>query len=262
MQVLHFEQKRTTIKPYSLLSSNSQNFIDSIFLDTVRKIESKWNEFFLIDRETDEVKNLLENNGVQRGFSIDYKKVSYFFNKAFFLKNLYKNLILFYSLQQNNILIDLPLFDIGSGAGPSTISWCLLNKQKKCKAYLIDQSLAQLIFARRIAKILDISGLEFINQHVNSNFHRIDGTAFLSYWYCEQVVPSFIEDPLLIKKIITNKLLILDYPQNVELFEKQVNGIFSLSRLQIESKVSKEIDQYIHHNESRMIIYGCFCESK
>lgn len=242
---------------YILIDSES---INEIFLEAIEKIRSKWSGFFDRDEETNFVKENIEKFGGDRGFIINYKKYCLAFNKSYLLKNLYKNLLAIQHLKSLDIDLNTPIFDLGSGAGPSSIAWCMLSPPNLWDVILIDQSEEQLNIAKQLMKIFEIESVSYQNNQVEDLHDGLEGTIFLSYWFCEQTPPAFLENPTNFRRLVKDALVFIDYPDNIKIFENNIKANFSFYTFNLEVIATPELKSYLYDDVIR--VHGCYCKSQ
>ena len=196
--------------------------IDKLFVNVVDKLLLAMPSFFEPDDETAKIKRKIIRRGFRIPNRIDYNEHWLAFNKAFFLKNLYKNLIAISYLMTEGIALKEPIIDIGSGAGPSSLAFTLLNSSNSSKATLVDQTKRQLELANKLMDIMGFKGWTFINKAINGNRFPLEGTVILSYFLCEQTPSNFDRMAQKLLRTIKDSLIVLDYVQNISKFENNL----------------------------------------
>lgn len=237
--------------------------IDQLFFFVVNKLKDIWTDFFIYELETFQIQAFILSHGSFRGTSIDYTDpdVVCAFNKAFFLKNLYKNLMMMSYLEKMGVQMELPTYDLGSGMGPSTIAWRLLSKNKE-EAVLIDSSPYQLKLAKKIMKILGINNIIYLDKHIDLNVDKLNGTIFLSYWFCEQPLSTtFLENYKQLKKSVGHSLILIDYPERIEEFKRTLTGKYVFEQYYLETKISSRVSKYVFE-DTTVKVHGCYYKPK
>lgn len=197
--------------------------IDKLFFTVVDKLLLAMPSFFELDDETARIKRKIIRRGFRIPNRIDYNDHWLAFNKAFFFKNLYKNLITFSYLTAEGEAFKEPIIDIGSGAGPSSLAYTLLKSSNSSQTTLIDQTKCQLELANKLMNIMGFHGWIFINRVIDGNRSPLEGTVILSYFLCEQTQSNFDRLAQRLLRTIKDSLIVLDYKENIARLENNLN---------------------------------------
>lgn len=234
--------------------------VDDVFINVADRLVLGMDDFFELDEDTKWVKKRIEKTGDVIPNAINYHKYAYEFNKAFFLKNLYKNLTSISYLADLGIPLSGPIVDIGSGAGPSSLAYVLLFPSRTHQAILIDRNEAQLEFAQKVRNLLKINHSIFLHKSIDNNLaieELREGTVFASYFFCEQNPSAFDR----IAKILLNKfqlaLVVVDYPDIVSRFIQTIDSICNTPiRWELEIPLGSRSNRIL--KEKALHVNGCY----
>ncbi|MCD4779053.1 MAG: class I SAM-dependent methyltransferase [Candidatus Omnitrophica bacterium] len=234
--------------------------IDKTFKNIVNELNKVQNFNISISNEDSlQIRKLVDNYKKMNPQPINYDKYWLDFYKQFFLKNLYKALVTIEYLKKYKIITsntDLPIIDVGCGAGVCTIAWMSLFDKMNNKAILIDQNKFQLELAQHITKILKLNSLEFYNKTFPEEFNKLDGIRLYSYWFCEQKNFSIFLNADNISKIIGEGALIIDYQYIINRLQNVMNSNFSFTRWIL--KIDKIPEILVENNNKGQCIYGAY----
>ena len=187
---------------------------------------------------------------IKMGSKFFYKS----FNKNYFFKNLYKNLVAIEYLSTikdiSNCSISYTVNDIGCGSAPSSIAYELLfNHKDKMQFNLKDTSKYQMYIAKEMLKQQGISKADIDESSVSAHdFENMAGLTFFSYFLCEQTPKelAFIRDSIL---HITGHVICIDYERNLKQFADFLKGHFDVCRIKLSVQLSSDIRAILNTEE-------------
>lgn len=231
--------------------------IDSLFISVVNKLSLSMANFNESDRNINRVIKSIQSRKDEIPNKLNYERDAYAFNKAYFFKNLYKNLVSFSYLKGIGKEIPEPIVDIGSGAGTSTIAHFLINRYKSHLAILIDQNQDQLDIANLFMHELRYHGWQLKNKMVDEGLGKLIGTVVASYFFCEQNRSDFARVSQLLLDIFEKTLIVLDYPENINRFSRYINHEECVSTSwELEIPLSHESSFLL--GEQTLHVHGCY----
>src|SRR3989338_4608901 len=155
---------------------------EGAFFDLTKRLERQCPDLLKEDGGSQTLRAALERRRRLFGGKIDYKQNTLSFNRAFFLRNLFKNLVATAWIRSRVALDATPVMDIGTGMGTSAIAWSSFGASTRLS--IVDKSTEQITVAQRCCASLGI----------NAEFSRVSfpncmipqGTLGLfSYLWCE-----------------------------------------------------------------------------
>jgi hypothetical protein len=191
--------------------------IDALFCRVFRIFQAQWPEFFLVTDHTNSIKDVIEQTNDSPQRAINRRKDALEFNRAFFFRNLYKNLFNISQVISRSMVHRIPsnILDLGSGAGVATIAWYAVVRPQNSRVVLFDENADQLILARRALGVAGISPFMTLqSSYPNRNETLPNGLRLISYWLCEQDRSKL--DPEDLVQILHGGAIITDYRQVIE----------------------------------------------
>ncbi|HYO66466.1 MAG TPA: class I SAM-dependent methyltransferase [Archangium sp.] len=154
-----------------------------VFERIVTRFRIGWPELFHQDEGSRRIRELVAHQRVSS--DIDYERDAWSFTRAFFFKNLYKALVVLSRLQPE-LRSNMPVLDVGAGAGVATIAWASLYGVPVGGFTLVDLSAAQLDIARRLISLLEIPETRYVIGSYPDILNAAGMQRVFSYWFCEQ----------------------------------------------------------------------------
>lgn len=142
------------------------------------------------------------------------------FNQAYFLVNLLKCMTILDSLQDHILPRKMGqgcVLDVGCGAAPFAIAWCVMQAAHCDSFILLDKSKEQLALARSTVPLFANDRALFINGEVSGFSFEKASVVLASYFFCEQNRAENILSVL--KNICYNvpEVIVVDYEDVIEL---------------------------------------------
>lgn len=233
--------------------------INKIYTNVVNEIIKLQDfNFFIQSDDFLQIKKLVEEFKKENPQPIDYDRYWFAFNQIYFFKNLYKAFVTIDYLYSRGLIVsktDLPVIDVGCGAGVCTIAWRILFGECT-EIILIDRNKFQLESARRITKIFKGNKFEFYNASFPDEFDQLHGIRLFSYYFCEQEDHSALFDASNLSKIVGEGALIIDYKYIIDRLQNITNSKFKFIRWTI--KVEKIPQILAEKNQKEQYIYGAY----
>lgn len=146
------------------------------------------------------------------------------FAKLFFWKNLVKCSI-FFEYIRNNVDLDRPIWDIGTGPGTFLIPYLIQSNQFSISPYAVDNNKKSLSIFKKLAYELKLPTPKTFLFDAATSFDSIPECIVLSsYMYVEL---SKVQKSKFLKSIISNEqtdYFILDYIENIQEIANILNG--------------------------------------
>lgn len=234
--------------------------INKIYTNVVNEIiKLQGFNFFIQSDDFLQIKKLVEEFKKENPQPIDYDRYWFAFNQIYFFKNLYKAFVTIDYLYSRGLIVsktDLPVIDVGCGAGVCTIAWRILFGECTCEIILIDRNKFQLESARQITKIFRGNKFEFYNASFPDEFDQLHGIRLFSYYFCEQEDYGALFDASNLSKIVGEGALIIDYKYIIDRLQNITNSKFKFIRWTI--KVEKIPQILAEKNQKEQYIYGAY----
>ncbi len=172
------------------------------------------------------------------------------FNRNYFCKNLYKNMVALEYLSDINDFsassISYTINDIGCGSAPSSIAYELLFNHKELMSFkLKDNSRHQIRIAKKMLKSRNILGANInVSSLATDDVINIKGLTFFSYFLCEQ---SEKRIKLLLQKIndTNGRFIFIDYDNKLDIVEKYLTGYLCIQRFKLCVELDDAIQQIL-----------------
>ena len=237
--------------------------IELAFNSTIHEIRCAWPKIFMEDKTSldikKDIKNFIGNYGRQT-VNLKYEKYALAFNQAFFFKNFYKSLVALSHLKKEGFETDLPVIDVGCGAGVFSIAWNIVFGINKNHIALIDKSKAQLTFAKKIAQILNFNKVEFCHGSFLEDFSTMNGLRLFSYWFCEQDI-SRLNDPKTLENIVGDGAIFIDYRMVINSLQSIfANEEYSLYRFDLGVRPRPHTCSLL--KEENINVHGGYCKRR
>lgn len=237
------------------------NDVDKVFSFVVNRLCSYSPELLRRDNESFFVEQRIQAFCKRKRTRIDYERHNLAFNRAFFFKNLYKNLIALSYLRSQGLITNgrAQVIDVGSGAGPFSIAWSLLIAAHDDYIKLIDTSKGQLSLAKRVAEILNLKQRSFFQTFFPHNFGQLCGLRLMSYWFCEKDNLAFVKDNKTCQKVIGEGAIVTDYSYIINELELDLSNKYVFDRWCL--KVELNHNNHFSHvlREKNIEVCGCYC---
>lgn len=219
-------------------------FINSTFF----RVASQLNERYPDLLETDEESRCLQNSTEQHrhifGKPIEYRKNALAFNRAFFLRNLYKDLVAVSWYRSNHAPPTAQIEDIGSGAGTFAIAWKTMEPSTKQLIVLIDKSPEQLAIARRCFQSLGLGRATFRTIRYPYSDRPPEALGLFSYLFCESS-RSKSSNQEFVYALHNRHSLIVDYPEILNRLSASFNSNARPERLDINIQIPRAVQSWI-----------------
>ena len=205
------------------------------------------------------IKQMVEEFSKGNPQPINYDKYWRAFNKNFFLKNLYKAFITIAYLQSHGFIApntDLPIIDVGCGAGVFAIAWMKLFSECISTSIFIDRNRFQLELARQIAIIFKARQFEFYNASFPDEFDQLHGIRLFSYWFCEQEDIGALFEDTNSSKVVGEGALVIDYRYIIDRLQNVITPKYIFTRWAIRVEDSPKI--LFENNQKEQYIYGAY----
>lgn len=242
-------------RPTSPVGSGNDSFLDAIDL-----FRNNWPILFESDQKVHEVRAAIKNRFIGRS-PIDYSTGSLAFNRAYFLKNLLKNLTNYGYALSTGILEPffsrrrLQVVDIGSGAGTATLAWNYLAKGLSHDFRLLDRSDAQLELAMKISELFQFDFAAEIMNFPSPRRRQAD-IQLVSYWLCEQD----LSDHALLLNSFQKPSILTDYADVLASVCKQLSSTHSFMLWSLTCAVPYGARQYLE--DTHFEVHGAFIAPK
>lgn len=232
--------------------------VDNRLIKAVERFTLEWNDFFSADKATLILQQRIKLLGRHMPHVVDYEKEYISFAKAYFFKNLYKNLVSFeYAKNAGLVPETSSIVDVGCGAGVSTIAWVLtglLGKEDEVR--LVDQSQSQLTLARRVLSFFSINTVFTFRMLFYSIVGELPGVAVFSYWVCEQDTLSILAKPEVFAAAVPQGVIVIDYEEQVTRFIQGTLETGSVHRWKFFVRPSEVVSDLL--KEEEVEVNGCY----
>lgn len=168
------------------------------------------------------------------------------FNRNYFFKNLYKNIVVLEYLSTvreiGNEAVSYTVNDIGCGSAPSAIAYELLFDHKDEMCFnLKDNSKYQMRVAKEMLGCRGISRVHLDRSKLTArDFRGLRGLTFFSYFLCEQTK----QELLLLRNNISQangQFICIDYENKLREYADSLTGRTSVFRFKLSVRLEPEV---------------------
>jgi hypothetical protein len=226
--------------------------VDPLFLRTAELMTRRKSGILDLTPRAREIQDWVERRPSNRSAPVVYEKEADDFNRAFFLRNIYKNLFnIAYALEAGLLpSVQRDIVDLGSGAGVSAIAWSLLTAGSAHRVTLVDRSKRQLTLAAGAFAVIGLPHAEALNGFFPCELRKLpDGIRLLSYWLCEQDIRAMHSE--IIYHLFAERAIVTDYSEVTRNLIRMYPRLRAV-QWSFEVKLKPEVGAYIRQDRLRI----------